>query len=218
MRFVVYCAFLLLCLTATAQITPKPIAVPLPLPVPEPRDQAFRGTLHIRVDATDTAHGVFRVTETLPIQAPGEMVLLYPQWETTSHSPTASAVELAGLRMQIDGRNVDWHRDICDVHAFHLEVPTGSRTLTLCFEYLSPRSSAELRRQMVKVDWPRLLLYPAGWYTVTLPLLTPGRYAIHISSAYPALWTISRRFSPRADSGRHCVRCSMTKSQSATFQ
>ena len=178
MRFVMFCAFLLLCLTATAQLTPRPIAVPLPVPVPEPRDQAFRGTLHIRVDATDTAHGVFRVTETVPIQAPGEVVLLYPQWETTSHSPTASAVELAGLRMQIDGHDVDWQRDTFDVHAFHLKVPTDSRTLTLCFEYLSPRSSAELRPQMVKVDWPRLLLYPAGWYTrdiaVTAQLQLPS--------------------------------------------
>ena len=48
------------------------------------------------------------------------MVLLYPEWETTSHGPTASAIELAGLHMQVDGHDIERRSDTIDVHAFHL--------------------------------------------------------------------------------------------------
>src|SRR6202041_2723778 len=85
----------------------KPLPTPLPPPVPEPRDQPFRGAIQLHVEATDTTHGLFHVTETIPVQSRGEMVLLYPEWETTSHGPTASVIELAGLGIKIDGRNIE---------------------------------------------------------------------------------------------------------------
>ena len=65
--------------------------------LPEPEVRPFRGTIHLRVDARDTAHSIFRVTESIPLQAAGDLVLFYPEWETTSHAPTVSAIELAGL-------------------------------------------------------------------------------------------------------------------------
>ncbi|MDR3741076.1 MAG: hypothetical protein P4L40_18820 [Terracidiphilus sp.] len=170
MRIVVFCSSLLLCLTAAAQITSGPLAVPLSPPVPEPREQLFRGNIKLDVDATDTVHGLFRVTETIPIQSLGEMELLYPEWDSASHGPTASAVELAGLRMQIDGQAIEWRRDTVDVHAFHLTAPAGARTLALTFEYLPQRSLARLRPEMIDVEWQRLLLYPAGWYSRDIPV------------------------------------------------
>jgi hypothetical protein len=120
--------------------------------VPEPRDRPFKGAIQLHVQATDTIHSLFRVTETMPLQTRGEMVLLYPECETTSHGPMASAVEMAGLRMQADGHDIEWRRDTIDVHAFHLTVPAGARSLTLKFEYLSPRYSARLRPEMVDVE------------------------------------------------------------------
>lgn len=170
MRLVVFCVFALVCVSSVAQVGTKPSSTPLPPPVPEPRDQPFKGTIQLRVDATDAIHSLFRVTEILPVQTEGEMVLLYPKWETTSHGPTESAVELAGLRMQVDGHDIEWRRDTIDVHAFHLTVPAGARTLTLNFEYLSPRSSAKLRPEMADVEWQRVLLYPAGWFARDIPV------------------------------------------------
>jgi predicted metalloprotease with PDZ domain len=174
MRFVVSWVSALTCIALVAQVGARP--------VPEPRDHPFQGTIQLRVEATDVIHSLFRVTEMLPVQSSGELVLLYPQWETTSHGPTASAVELAGLRMQIDGHDIEWRRDTIDVHAFHLTVPAGARTLALHFEYLSPRSSAKLRPDMVVVEWQRLLLYPAGWFARNIPViaqleLPPGLHA-----------------------------------------
>src|SRR5512142_2809335 len=55
--------------------------------VPAPQDIPFNGTLKINVDATDIAHRVFRVHETVPTQA-GPLTLLYPQWLPGNHSPT----------------------------------------------------------------------------------------------------------------------------------
>ena len=164
MCLVTTCKSLLLCCFMAAQVGPKLMSVPPASILPEPRDEPFRGTLQLTVDARDTEHSVFRVSEEIPVQATGDMVLLYPEWETTSHGPTASAVELAGLKMQIDRRDMEWHRDTFDAHAFHVTVPPGARRLTVGFEYLSPRPAAELRPDMVDVQWQRLLLYPAGWY------------------------------------------------------
>ncbi|MDQ2835122.1 MAG: hypothetical protein M3Y50_15540 [Acidobacteriota bacterium] len=145
--------------------------MPLPPRIPEPRDQKFRGTIELHVDATDTFHSLFRVSETVPIQSSGEMVLLYPEWETTSHSPTVSAIELAGLRAKIDGHDIEWRRDTIDIHAFRLTIPAGSHSLTLDFQYLPSRSSAKLRPEMVDVEWQHLLLYPAGWFTRDIPVV-----------------------------------------------
>jgi len=170
MRFVVFCVSVLMCVSAVGQVGAKPFSTPLPPRAPEPRNQPFKGMIQLHVDATDAIHSLFRVDETLPIQTSGEMVLLYPEWETTSHGPTASAIELAGLRMNVDGHDIEWRRDAVDVHAFHLTVPAGARMLTVNFDYLSPRSSAKLRPEMVDVEWQRLLLYPAGWFTRNIPV------------------------------------------------
>jgi predicted metalloprotease with PDZ domain len=171
MRSVLLCvSTFLFSVSVVAQVGHKPFPRPLPPPVPKPRDRPFTGMIRLHVDATDTIHGLFCVTETIPLQTRGEMILLYPEWETTSHGPTASAVEIAGLRVQVDGHDIEWRRDTIDVHAFHLTVPAGARSLTLKFEYLSPRSSAKLRPEMVDVEWQHLLLYPAGWFARDIPV------------------------------------------------
>src|SRR6185437_3889143 len=46
--------------------------------VPPPQDTPYAGTIRIAVDASDTNQGIFRVHETIPVQA-GELTLLYPK-------------------------------------------------------------------------------------------------------------------------------------------
>jgi hypothetical protein len=165
MRLLVSCVFGLVGIFATAPVGGRPKATALPPSLPEPRDQHFRGRIELHVDATDISRGVFRGAEIIPIQASGDTTLLYPEWDPASHGPTASAAELAGLRMQIDGHSIECRRDTVNVHAFHLIAPDGARTLTLTFEYPPPRASVRLRSEMLDVEWQRLLLYPVGWYT-----------------------------------------------------
>jgi predicted metalloprotease with PDZ domain len=164
MRFVMFYMSFLFCCSMAAQVGSKPSAMPLPPVLPEPHDRQFRGTVQLSVDATDTCHSIFRVRERIPLQGPGDLILLYPEWETGSHAPTASAIELAGLQMQIDGKAVAWHRDVSDVHAFHLIVPEHAKVLLLSFDYLSSPAASGLCPKMISVPWHRMLLYPAGWY------------------------------------------------------
>ncbi len=155
---------------AVAQVGSGPTAAPLPPALPAPLDQAFEGTMELAVRATDIDHQVFVVHETIPVQAPGDTVLLYPKWETGSHAPTATVAELAGLTVQVDGKPADWTRDPVQMHAFHVEVPKGGRSITLDFQFLAPSASHLLRPDMVIVPWQRVLLYPAGWYVRDIPV------------------------------------------------
>ena len=171
MRFTLLCLWLLILPSVSwpARVKQGPLGSPSDTPLPTPIDHPFRGTIQLAVDADDTDHGIFRVTESIPVQPPGDTVLLYPEWETTSHSATASAVELAGLHIAAQGPDLAWSRDPFNIHAFHVAVPPGVHTLQLHFEYL-PRTGGEIRPEMIDVQWQRMLLYPAGWYARNIPV------------------------------------------------
>jgi len=133
-----------------------------------PPDKPFQGQIALEVDASDTRHGIIAAHETIPVQAAGDMILLYPEWETASHAPTVPVASLAGLVIQVDGRRVEWRRDPRDVHAFHVPVPKGARQVTLDLDYLVDRGL--LRDGMLGVPWQRVLLYPAGWAAAAIPV------------------------------------------------
>jgi predicted metalloprotease with PDZ domain len=156
--------------TAVAQVGSGPTAASMPPALPTPLDRPFRGTIELAVNATDTDHQIFSVRETIPVQATGDAVLLYPEWETASHAPTATVAELAGLVVHIDGKAADWRRDPVDMHAFHIAVPEGASAITLEFQFLAPAQAHLLRPDMVIVPWQRVLLYPAGWYVRDIPV------------------------------------------------
>jgi len=135
--------------------------------VPAPKDVPFHGTVKIHVDATDLAHRVFRVSETIPAQ-PGELTLLYPQWLPGNHSPSGPISKLAGLTVTANGKALPWMRDTVNMFAFHVEVPTGATEVQVAFQYLSPLSGNEGRRvmtpEMLDLQWNANTIYPAGYY------------------------------------------------------
>ncbi|HUA78762.1 MAG TPA: M61 family peptidase [Dyella sp.] len=155
-----------------AQVGSGPTAVALPPSLPVPLDRSFRGAIELIVNASDTDHQIFSVHETIPVQKPGDTVLLYPEWETASHAPTAGVAELAGLMVHVDGARLEWTRDAVDMHAFHIDVPKGASTIAVDFQFLAPAKSNLLRPDMVDVPWQRVLLYPAGWYVRDIPVAT----------------------------------------------
>lgn len=213
-------ALTLLIPSAMAQVSAGPVASPAMRHIPAPVDKPFHGLIKLNVDATDTDHGLFRITESIPVQSPGEMVLLYPEWETTSHSPTATAVEFAGLQIQSNGHMLPWHRDLFNVHAFHVTVPSGAHTISMQFDYL-PRDPSEIRPAMIAVAWHRMLLYPAGWYardlkvtaSLRLPTGMQAFSALRVTSAMPettsnntlsfATETLDRLIDAPVYAGRH---------------
>ena len=133
--------------------------------VPPPQDVPYTGTIALHVDASDTAQGIFRVHETIPVQA-GALTLLYPKWIPGDHSPTGPIAMLAGLTLSADGKPLAWRRDKYDVYAFHLDVPAGVASIDAEFQYLSPRDGGfEITDRMMDMEWSKVALYPAGHFT-----------------------------------------------------
>ena len=148
--------------------------------VPSLQDTPYPGTIAIHVDASDTSQGIFRVYETIPVEA-GALTLFYPQWIPGNHSPNGPIAMLAGLKFSAGGKPLTWMRDKYDVYTFHLDVPTGVSSIDADFQYLSGRTgndgSIEMTGNMLDLAWSEMSLYPAGHYTrgitfapsVTLP-------------------------------------------------
>ena len=147
--------------------------------VPPPQDTPYTGTLKLHVDANDTAQGIFRVHETIPVK-PGALTLLYPQWIPGDHSPTGPIAMLAGLKLSANGKPLAWKRDEYNVYAFHLDVPTDASTIDAEFQYMSGRTDNEgfeITDRMMDMEWSKVTLYPAGYFSrgitfapsVTLP-------------------------------------------------
>ena len=135
--------------------------------VPPPQDTPYPGTITLNVDASDTAQGIFRAHETIPVQA-GELTLLYPQWIPGAHSPVGTIDKLAGVTITANGKPLAWTRDKYNVFAFHVDVPQGVSSVDVDYQYLSGRSESqgiEITGKMMDLSWSSLVLYPAGHYS-----------------------------------------------------
>ncbi len=164
----------LLTMAAPPLVGEAPRAPPEKRRTADPRiGAAFRGTMTLEVDATDTRRRIVTVRQRVPVQRAGEMTLLYPQWELGSHAPSISAHRLAGLFIQADGQLLPWKRDPARPHAVRIAVPAGARELELNFQYLAPLGrdpSGVIVDGFVGVYWNRMLMYPSGWKTSDLPV------------------------------------------------
>jgi predicted metalloprotease with PDZ domain len=142
------------------------IALPARADVPAPLDQAYPGTIVLKVDATNLSQQIFQVKMSIPV-VPGPLTLLYPQWLPGNHGPSGPLTQLAGLKLTGNGKPVEWVRDPVQVHAFHLTVPAGVSTLEAQYQFLSPLDGAQGRITMTNdilgVQWPSVTLYPAGY-------------------------------------------------------
>lgn len=167
----------LLGLAGLAVVVPSPAHAALPwvssadaaaTPVPPPRDAAYPGTIALAVDATDLAHRVLRVRQTVPVTQAGRLTLLYPRWLPGTHGPYGDVDRLAGLQVYAGDRRVPWQRDLVDPFAFHIDVPTGATELVLSFEHLTPtvrdQGRVTMSPALLGVQWNQTVLYPAGHY------------------------------------------------------
>lgn len=134
--------------------------------IPAPRDIPYApGPIAVEVDATNLGQRIFRVTQTIPVQA-GPLTLLYPQWVPGSHAPRGPIDKIAGITFTANGEKLAWKRNPLNVHAFHLDIPQGASTLVAEFDYLTPTDGAQGRvvmtPSMLNLQWNAVLLYPAG--------------------------------------------------------
>ena len=157
-------------------------ALPIALPaIPVARDAAYPGVVRIAVDATDLNRRIYRVRETIPVEAAGPMTLYFPQWLPGDHGPVGPITQLAGLVFTADGQRLEWVRDTLNTYAYHIDVPAGATEVAAEFQHLSPTTGNQGRitmtAEMLNLQWEKMLLYPAGRYhrnitteaSVTLP-------------------------------------------------
>ncbi|GAB3345776.1 M61 family metallopeptidase [Lysobacter tyrosinilyticus] len=152
--------------------------------VPPPQDVPYApGAIRVDVDATNLAQRIYRVRETLPVQA-GELVLLYPQWLPGNHAPRGPIEKLAGLTLTANGQKLAWKRDPANVYAFHVTVPAGVQTLVADYQLLTPTDGVQggvaMAPNMLNLKWNTVLLYPAGH--------NADRIAFDASVTYPRGW------------------------------
>ena len=170
---------------AAAQVgLAMPQPVPMPDAVPTARDIPYPGTIRLDIDASDTSRGIYRVVETIPVR-PGPLTLLYPQWLPGNHGPSGPIASLAGIRVTAGGRAIPWMRDPSYVYAFHVDVPAGVHEIRVEFQHLSPTDSGQGRvtmtPAMLNLQWEKMSLYPAGYFTRGIP--------IQANVTYPTGWT-----------------------------
>ncbi|SFF78584.1 glycyl aminopeptidase. Metallo peptidase. MEROPS family M61 [Novosphingobium sp. CF614] len=183
-------AFALLSIPASAQDDPartKPMAPALPPAVPSARDVAYPGTVSLRIDARDVDRGVYRVTQTFPVAAgTRRLTLLQPGWLPGNHAPTGPFALLADIHFFADGREIPWVRDTVAVNAFHLDLPEGTKEVAARFVHTSPQQSLEGRitmtREMLNLQWEKMSLYPAGYYTRGV--------TVKPAVVFPSGWTV----------------------------
>ncbi len=180
-----------------APIRSQPQPLPITSTVPAPQDIAFPGTITLKVDATDVVRGIWKVRETIPVVESGPMTLLFPKWLPGNHSPTGQIEKVAGLTISAGGKPLTWKRDEIDVYAFTVDVPAGTRSLDVRFNFLSATTGNQGRivatSDMLSLQPNSVALYPAGYFTRQIPFST--------SVTWPAGWTAYGVLKPTGRSG-----------------
>jgi predicted metalloprotease with PDZ domain len=123
--------------------------------------------IRLKVDLRDAARRIFHARLTMPVK-PGPLTLLYPKWIPGEHAPDGPIADLVDLKFSAAGRTLPWRRDDLDMFAFHIDVPEGSASIEVDYDYLSPVSRAGFSAgpsadpALVMLEWNLVVLYPAG--------------------------------------------------------
>ena len=126
------------------------------------------GPIKISVDATRAPRRILHSQMEVPA-SPGPLTLYYPKWLPADHSPDGPISNVAGLRFSAAGKHIAWRQDPVDMYAFHIDVPPGSHSVTVNFDFLlsAPRPaidfSASGSAKLLILMWSEVLLYPAGF-------------------------------------------------------
>ncbi|MCC7474003.1 MAG: M61 family metallopeptidase [Pirellulales bacterium] len=120
----------------------------------------------VQADLREAPRGLIRGMLRIPVQ-PGPLTLVYPKYIPGEHGPTGPITELSGLKFSCGGKRVDWHRDLKDMYAFHLEIPPDATQLEVDVEYLAPTAGDARRNgvsssQLAVLTWHHLALQPQG--------------------------------------------------------
>lgn len=114
----------------------------------------------LRVDAADAPRNILHSTVTIPVVA-GPVTVAYPKWIPGNHRPTGPIQNLTGLHIKAGGQELEWQRDLVDMYAFHVQVPSGVRELEVSMDTITynGRNSASSSR-VLDLLWNQVVFYP----------------------------------------------------------
>jgi len=118
-------------------------------------------TITLDVDATQAPQKILHVKLVIPVQ-PGPLTLLYPKWVPGTHGPFGPIVNVAGPIITADGKPLVWRRDPRDMYAIGCDIPPGSSTIEVTFDYLIPGNEATATAKLAVINWNQVLFYPRG--------------------------------------------------------
>jgi predicted metalloprotease with PDZ domain len=146
-----------------------PQPVPIVSVIPEPQDRPLTTAMTLQVDATDIDRAIFQVRQTIPVEQGKPLILLYPQWLPGKHGPRGALAEMTGLMIRAGGNALRWTRDPVQVYAFHVDVPAGTASVDVEFQFTAPVRESEGRinvtPNMMNVQWEQVAVYPARHFT-----------------------------------------------------
>ncbi len=170
--------------SVNAQLRSEPQPVSLPPAIDPPQDVNYPGVMTLQVDATDVAHRIFRIRQSIPVRTAGPMTLLYPKWIPGTHAAVGPLYNYAGLTITANGQTLPWTRDAVDVYAYHLTVPAGASELQIEATYLTSTENASvgiaMSQEILRLNWYAVALYPAGYFS--------RRINVDAAIALPAGW------------------------------
>ena len=118
------------------------------------------------VDASHAVQGILYVHEIIPAGG-GPLTLVYPKWIPGEHAPNGPIANVAGLAIRAGGATLPWRRDPVDLYAFHVEVPAGTASVDVTFEYLGAQTGENSRARLstptiFTLAWNKVVLTPAA--------------------------------------------------------
>ena len=124
-----------------------------------------QSTITLNVDATDAPRKILHVSESISTHA-GATTLTYPEWIPGEHGPTGPVTDVAGLQISANGTVLGWRRDLVDMYSIHVDVPAGTSSLDVKFDFLLPAqqsgfsSGASSSDQLLVLSWNQVVIYP----------------------------------------------------------
>jgi predicted metalloprotease with PDZ domain len=185
---------LVLCpLITLVQAAPGAQALDPGATLPAALDTPYPGVVHLAVDLRNTQQRIFTVHETIPVQ-PGPLILLYPKWIPGEHGPTGPIDTVVGLKISAAGSPIRWRRDLRELYAVRLVIPSEAHSIDLDFQVLSPSrpglfgESVSVTNRIIALAFNQVLFYPAGHYAsqitvqadITLPANWPYGTALEL--------------------------------------
>ena len=147
--------------SASAQNS-APQPVPIVSNIPEPQDRPLTAPMTLQVDATDVDRAIFRVRQVIPVEKGKPLILLYPQWLPGKHGPRGALAEVTGLMIRAGNKTLRWTRDPVQVYAFDVDVPDGTSSVDVEFQFTAPVRESEGRinvtPNMMNVQWEQVAL------------------------------------------------------------